>query len=128
MRIALVTETFPPEVNGVAMTLGRLVAGLREGGDVVDVVRPRQHGESPQTPPPPGEWVVPGMPIPFYRSLRMGLPVVRSLRKRWRIERPDVPLASVRSIEPDPSRETGHDLGDLDAVLPVAHSFGRRGR
>ncbi len=45
-----------------------------------------------------------------------------------RIERPDVPLAQVHSIEPEPGRETGRDLGDLDAVLPHAHSFGRRGR
>ncbi len=40
-----------------------------------------------------------------------------------RLERPDVPLAEVRSIEPPPERE----LSDLDAVLPAVHSFGRRG-
>ena len=44
------------------------------------------------------------------------------------IERPDAPLAEVRTIEPSPSHETGKDLSDLDAVLPAAHSFGRRGR
>ena len=43
-----------------------------------------------------------------------------------RIERPDVPLAQVHTIEPSQARETGRDLGDLDAVLPAAHSFGRR--
>jgi len=45
-----------------------------------------------------------------------------------RIERPDVPLAEVHTIEPSPARETGREIGDLDAVLPAAHSFGRRGR
>ncbi len=45
-----------------------------------------------------------------------------------RLERPDLPLAEVRSIEPAPDRETGKTLADLDAVLPAAHSFGRRGR
>ncbi len=46
-----------------------------------------------------------------------------------RIERPDQPLAEVRSIEPEPARETGRTtVADLDAVLPAAHSFGRRGR
>jgi error-prone DNA polymerase len=44
------------------------------------------------------------------------------------LERPDVPLAEVRSIEPSPERETGGRLADLDAVLPAVHSFGRRGR
>ncbi|MCB8970212.1 MAG: error-prone DNA polymerase [Thermoleophilales bacterium] len=44
-----------------------------------------------------------------------------------RLERPDAPLAEVRSIEPDARRETGTIHADLDAVLPAAHSFGRRG-
>jgi len=45
-----------------------------------------------------------------------------------RLERPDAPLAEVRSIEPSPERETGRELSDLDAVLPAVHSFGRRSR
>lgn len=45
MNIALVTETFPPEVNGVAMTLSRLVGGMRAQGHAVEVVRPRQKVE-----------------------------------------------------------------------------------
>ena len=28
LRIAIVTETYPPEINGVAMTIGRMVDGL----------------------------------------------------------------------------------------------------
>jgi error-prone DNA polymerase len=44
------------------------------------------------------------------------------------LERPDAPLAEVRSIEPSPARETGGRVADLGAVLPAAHSFGRRGR
>jgi hypothetical protein len=31
LRAAVVTETYPPEVNGVAMTLGRMVHGLQRG-------------------------------------------------------------------------------------------------
>ena len=31
LRIAVVTETYPPEVNGVAMTLGHFVSGLHGG-------------------------------------------------------------------------------------------------
>lgn len=42
MRWTLVTETYPPEVNGVAMTLQRLVTTLAAGGHEVSVVRPRQ--------------------------------------------------------------------------------------
>lgn len=43
LDITFVTETYPPEVNGVAMTVGRLVGGLSERGHRVSVVRPRQN-------------------------------------------------------------------------------------
>jgi error-prone DNA polymerase len=50
-----------------------------------------------------------------------------------RLERPDLPLAEVRTIEPPFSRETGRERADwepipeeLAAVAPAAHSFGRR--
>ena len=88
MRIALVTETFPPEVNGVAMTLSRLVGGLRARGNPVEVVRPRQKHEA--APGPGEDFVVPGVAIPFYAALRIGLPVVDRLEARWREWRPDV--------------------------------------
>jgi error-prone DNA polymerase len=52
-----------------------------------------------------------------------------------RLDRPDVPLADVRPIEPSVRRETGRDprpeadeVAELAAALPPAHSFGRRGR
>jgi len=52
------------------------------------------------------------------------------------LERPDLPLADVKHIEPPAGRETGREdepglaaaaAGDLRAVLPSPHSFGRRG-
>ncbi len=89
MKIALVTETWPPEINGVAMTLSRLAAGLRARGHRVDLVRPRQAGDSAGGAGN-GDLLVRGVPIPFYRSLRMGVPAAGRLRARWRSERPDV--------------------------------------
>ncbi len=86
MKLALVTETYPPEVNGVAMTLSRVVGGLRARGHAVEVVRPRQKDERGAT----GDFLVPGLPIPFYDSLRVGVPVVGRLEERWREWRPDV--------------------------------------
>jgi error-prone DNA polymerase len=53
------------------------------------------------------------------------------------VERPDLPLADVKHIEPPADRETGRPgepalpaaaAGDLRAVLPAPHSFGARGR
>ena len=87
LEIAFVTETFPPEVNGVAMTIGRLVAGLRERGHRVSVVRPSQ-GEGDAS----GEhdMTVPGLPVPGYPGLRFGLPVGGRLKRQWRTRRPDL--------------------------------------
>ena len=88
MHIAYVTETFPPELNGVAMSVARVIAGLRARGHAIDLVRPRQPGESACNVPT--EWRTPGLPIPVYRDLRIGLPLVRRLKQRWRQSQPDV--------------------------------------
>lgn len=86
-HVALVTETWPPEINGVAMTLSRLAQGLHERDWQVTLVRPKQ-------PLEPGDGLkhvtVPGIPIPGYSGLRFGLPVVRTLLGQWRQHRPDI--------------------------------------
>jgi glycosyltransferase involved in cell wall biosynthesis len=88
LRVALVTETFPPEINGVAMTLGRLADGLVQRGHAVALVRPTQAGR--RTDAAADETVVPGLPIPGYGGLRFGLPAGRTLADAWQRTRPDV--------------------------------------
>ncbi len=91
LRVAMVTETFAPEVNGVAMTLGRLVAGLRRRGHAVQLVRPRQHAdEAPSRDPRFEELLSSGLPIPNYPGLRFGLPAKGTLTRLWSRDRPDV--------------------------------------
>ena len=46
MRIAYVTETYPPELNGVSLTVERTVRHLRQRGHAVELIRPRQNGET----------------------------------------------------------------------------------
>jgi glycosyltransferase involved in cell wall biosynthesis len=87
LDIALVSETYPPEVNGVAMTVGRLVSGLRERGHRVEVIRPRQTlddagGDDERT--------VAALPLPGYYGLRFGLPAGGMLTRCWRLRRPDL--------------------------------------
>src|SRR5690606_28091959 len=48
VKICLVTETFPPEINGVSMTLGRLVDGLSDRGHQLTIVAP-QRADRPDT-------------------------------------------------------------------------------
>lgn len=86
MRYCIVTETYPPEVNGVALTVQSLEQGLRARGHDVDVVRPRQtpgqQGEAHET-------LVSSAQIPKYPGMRFGFPANRMLRKLWREKRPD---------------------------------------
>ncbi len=91
MKLALVTETFPPEVNGVAMTLGRLVGGLVQRGFDVQIVRPSQ-GQSGEGPSNAefDELIVPGIPLPGYDGLRMGTPSVLRLLRAWSGTKPDI--------------------------------------
>ncbi|MFY9327321.1 MAG: hypothetical protein WAO76_04775 [Georgfuchsia sp.] len=75
LHLSLVTETYPPEINGVAMTLGRMVDAMRERGYFVDVVRPHQSGDCNSTQ---DGMLVKGLPIPGYPELRFGLPATRT--------------------------------------------------
>jgi glycosyltransferase involved in cell wall biosynthesis len=91
LRIALVTETYPPEVNGVALTVARVAQGLRERGHELQLVRPRQAGDAADSAGQGGdELLVRGTPIPCYPHLRFGLPAGRALRTLWRRQRPDL--------------------------------------
>ncbi|WP_242671193.1 glycosyltransferase family 4 protein [Hylemonella gracilis] len=110
LRLAVVTETYPPEVNGVAMTLQRVVQGLRERGHQVQLVRPRQTHEKTSIAPggndAPSRHVAAseeadmqaqaqdvllrGMAIPHYPHLQIGFPARRQLRALWSVQRPDL--------------------------------------
>lgn len=89
LRISLVTETWPPEVNGVAMTVSRLVEGLRKRGHAVQVIRPRQ-GSDEKGAGADKDVLVQGIPLPGYKGLQFGMPADRALRRLWQADRPDV--------------------------------------
>lgn len=91
MQVCVVTETFSPEVNGVAMTLGHLIMGLLKRKHLVTLIRPRQHAyDRPGCCTKPNVVLVPGLPVPGYKTIRFGLPMRRKLQKIWNINRPDV--------------------------------------
>ena len=91
LRIAVVTETYPPEVNGVAMTLGRVVDGLQVRNHQIQLIRPRQHADdSPQPTATLTQHLQRGIPLPRYEGLKMGLPAKAALTKLWTKHRPDV--------------------------------------
>ena len=86
MRYAIVTETYPPEVNGVALTVQGLELGLRSRGHDVDLIRPRQQRD---TGGAAHELLVRGAALPRYPGLRFGLPAPLRLARQWQRQRPD---------------------------------------
>jgi len=91
LLVAVVTETYPQEVNGVAATLSRVVDGLRQRGHQLQLVRPRQTDtETGAGEAGFAEVLVRGLSIPRYPQLKMGLPARRELQRLWVTQRPDV--------------------------------------
>ena len=84
MHYAIVTETYPPEINGVALTVQSLEAGLRALGRQVSLIRPRQaRGEAAGS----AQTLVAGIPLPGYATLRAGLPLAGQIDRGSRFPR-----------------------------------------
>lgn len=93
-RFDIVTDTFAPDVNGVAMTLGRLVNGLQAKGHIVHVIRTRSEVEAGQSC---SETQIRAIRLPGYSEVKVGLPSPLKLRKRWRKKRPDAIYVATES-------------------------------
>lgn len=89
MRIALVTESFMPDVNGVAHSVVRTAEHLVRTGHQPIVIAPvPAPGPMPLTLPYPVVRI-PSIPMPGYPQIRLGLPVP-ALRAAIREHRADV--------------------------------------
>lgn len=122
MHLALVTETYAPEINGVAMTLGRLVDGLAARGHQVTIIRPRQRHESPRfsvTHRLASRQIrLPGVPVPGYPQIRFGLPARFRLQELWRRTPPDLVHVATEGPLGASAITAARNLG-----VPVTSSF-----
>jgi glycosyltransferase involved in cell wall biosynthesis len=90
MKIEIVTDTFSPDVNGVAMTLKHLSEGLKQRGHRVHIIHTGKFtkaGESRST----------SVPLLGYKEVRVGLPEPFKLRARWLKKRPDAIYVATES-------------------------------
>lgn len=91
MQVSVVTETFPPEVNGVAHSIARFCSGLMARGVALQIVRPKQRAKA--VPPQfakADHLLTGGFALPNYPQVRLGLPSGGMLERSWRASRPDV--------------------------------------
>lgn len=77
MRVAIVTESFPPDVNGVAHCAQQTARHLHRRGHHPLVIAPAGPGEGPADPDASRPYPVlriPSLPLPGYPQVRVALP------------------------------------------------------
>lgn len=111
MKIDIVTDTFVPDVNGVAMTLGRLTEGLRRRGHRVHVIHTGIEAKADET-------CAASLQLPGYKEVRVGLPKPFELRARWMKRRPDAVYVATESPLGKSALKAAKALG-----IPVATGF-----
>ncbi|MDW7450709.1 glycosyltransferase, partial [Klebsiella pneumoniae] len=89
LKIAIVTETWPPEINGVALSLLQLCQGLQKQGHKILLVRPEQKAKCHDFLPEQ-ECLVMSQAIPKYPTLQFGWPQYLKVSKAFEKFVPDV--------------------------------------
>lgn len=120
MRYAIVTETYPPEINGVALTVQGLEQGLRARGHELTLVRPRQSANEGTTTAP-DTLLVRGAGLPRYPGLKFGFPATATLLRRWTDSRPDALYVATEGPLGWSALRAARTLG-----IPVATGFHTR--
>ena len=78
MRIAIITESFPPDVNGVAHCVVRVAENLVRKGHHPLVIAPESSRAVADDEFPYPVERVPSVPLPGYPTFRLGLPTPRT--------------------------------------------------
>lgn len=86
MRIALVTDTYTPQVNGVTTVVVRIASVLREFGHTVAIVAPRYPAHDASD----AELRIPSIAFPPYPAIRLSRPDFRAVERFLDPFEPDV--------------------------------------
>jgi glycosyltransferase involved in cell wall biosynthesis len=91
LNITVVSETYVPEVNGVAITVGRTVEGMRQRQHQIHLIRPVQNNRDVSIQAENyAETLVAGIQLPGYPELKAGMPAKGLLLNLWKKQRPDI--------------------------------------
>jgi len=92
MRVLIVTDTYPPDINGVARTLHTLGVGLERRGHAVQVVTTVEAEGGLH------RHVMHSMPLPGYPGLRFGFASTRQMLEIFDTFRPDVLYVATETL------------------------------
>ncbi|SDM55024.1 Glycosyltransferase involved in cell wall bisynthesis [Geoalkalibacter ferrihydriticus] len=90
LKIALVTETYLPQINGVSKTLDRLVTHLQSQGDSVHLLIPRYRDNPPQAKPGLEVTAFGALSLPNYPEILLPFTRPGRVRRILRDIAPDV--------------------------------------
>lgn len=85
-RVAIVTETWHPDINGVARSVGKLVESLLDHG--FDIQLCHAHSKPSETDPRIEEYALGGFALPFYKEVKVGFPQTKRFIKLWQEQTP----------------------------------------
>ena len=88
--IAVVSETWRPDINGVALTCGKIVDGLASLGAEIHLFQ--TVAAEKLVEPELNVHTIHGLKLPFYRDVKLGRPCTSLLKREWRKRRPDLVL------------------------------------
>lgn len=114
-HLCIVTETYLPEVNGVANSLRHLISHLNPNLYRVSIVRTSPRSEFAQ---PDNEVWVKGVTIPQYPDLQLGLPARQRMKKLWRKDPPDAVYVATEGLLGASAVSLARELG-----IPVISAF-----
>jgi len=117
--VGVVTETYPPEINGVANTLYHMVQGLAERGHEITLLRPSRRRKEPERiEGGVREVPTPGFPLPFYPELQLGLPASRAVSRALKDLNPNILYIATEGPLGQSARRVARRLG-----IPVVAGF-----
>lgn len=92
MRVLIVTDTYPPDINGVARTLHTLGAGLKRRGHTVEVVTTVEGEDGLK------RHVMHSIPLPGYPGLRFGFASTRQMLELLDSYKPDALYVATETL------------------------------
>lgn len=98
MNVMIVTDTFPPDINGVARTLQVLSRGLAARGHRVSVITTTEDQRLENAGHGVKVSAMPSLPVPGYQGIRMGVASRRQFEELIHLEQTDAMYVAVESI------------------------------
>lgn len=118
MNVLIVTDTYPPDINGVAHTLEALARGLAARGHWVEVITTTDGALQENARNGIAVHSVRSLRVPGYTEARLGLVSARSLKHDMETFRPDAVYVAVETLMGLNAIRAARQLG-----IPVISGF-----